>query len=74
MPSLDFDVEKTTFRKFFDENSHLLEDAKNSFVTLIKSLTSQADVSISKIEGRVKDKEECIKKFNRKYGNGVGPR
>jgi ppGpp synthetase/RelA/SpoT-type nucleotidyltranferase len=67
MSSLDFDVEKSKFRDFYESNHQLLEDAKNSFVTLIKSLTSHAKLSVSKVEGRVKDKEESIKKFNRKY-------
>lgn len=67
MSSLDFEAEKSIFREFYEKNHQLLDDSKNSFVTLIKSLTSTSSVSISKVEGRVKDKEECIKKFNRKY-------
>lgn len=68
MPSLDFDTEKIQFREFYDANRQRLEDAKDSFVTLINALTNHAGtMSISKIEGRVKDKEECIKKFNLKY-------
>lgn len=45
-------------------------DAKNSFVILINALISHAqgeNISISKIEGRVKEREECIKKFHLKY-------
>jgi putative GTP pyrophosphokinase len=68
MPSIDFEVKKSEFRAFHDTTATLLEDAKNSFITLITALTTHADnMSISKIEGRVKDKEECIKKFNLKY-------
>lgn len=68
MPSLDFDTEKKLFREFHDSNTKLLENAKNSFITLITALLSASGSnSISKIEGRVKDKEECIKKFNLKY-------
>jgi len=67
-PSLNFDAEKIQFREFYDANQPRLDDAKNSFVTLINALTSHVGtMSISKIEGRVKDKEECIKKFNLKY-------
>jgi len=68
MASLDFDTEKSNFRKYYDENYKLLEGSKNSFITLITSLIgSSSDIAISKIEGRVKDREESIKKFNRKY-------
>lgn len=68
MPSLDFDVEKAEFREFYASNLQLLKDAKNSFVALTNALLIHSgSIAISKIEGRVKDGEECVKKFNRKY-------
>ena len=68
MSSLDFETEKAQFRDFHTSNRQLLEDAKDSFVALINALLIHAgSIDISKIEGRVKDREECIKKFNLKY-------
>ncbi len=68
MSSLDFDVEKAKFREFYALNLQLLKDAKNSFVALTNALLIHSgSIAISKIEGRVKDGEECVKKFNRKY-------
>lgn len=68
MPSLDFEIEKQKFRDYYNDNQGLLEGAKESFITLVNSLIRNAsDITISKIEGRVKDKDECVKKFNRKY-------
>jgi len=68
MPSLDFEAEKTQFREFHASNHELLEDAKDSFVALANALLIHVgSIAISKIEGRVKDREECIKKFNLKY-------
>lgn len=68
MPSQDFEEEKILFREFHSSNRQLLEDAKDSFVALINALLIHAgSIAISKIEGRVKDREECIKKFNLKY-------
>ncbi|WP_295578974.1 hypothetical protein [uncultured Lamprocystis sp.] len=68
MPSLDFEAERAQFLDFYTSNRHLLDDAKNSFVALINALLIHAgEIAISKIEGRVKDREECIKKFNLKY-------
>lgn len=68
MLSLDFESEKSQFREFYSSSHQLLEDAKDSFVALINALLIHAgSIAISKIEGRVKDREECIKKFNRKY-------
>ncbi|MGK0271058.1 MAG: putative GTP pyrophosphokinase [Cocleimonas sp.] len=68
MASLDFDNEKYLFREFYSDNLSLLDGANNSFCTLINALlTHSGGIAISKIEGRVKDKEECIRKFNLKY-------
>lgn len=68
MPSLDFEQEKTVFRQFYENNQKLLTNAKNAYIRIINSLIRRSDVGeVTKIEGRVKDKEECIKKFHRKY-------
>ncbi|MDA3902422.1 MAG: (p)ppGpp synthetase [Desulfuromusa sp.] len=68
MTSLDFELEKRIFRKFYDNNVSHFEEAKNNYISAINSLIQQANVGeVTKIEGRVKEKEECIKKFQRKY-------
>lgn len=68
MASLDFDFEKNAFREFYSDKQSFLEGANKSFCALINALlTHSGDIAISKIEGRVKDKEECIRKFNIKY-------
>lgn len=68
MASLDYDFEKNYFREFYSDNLKTLDDAKTSFCALINALVSHSgDIAISKIEGRVKDKEECLGKFNLKY-------
>jgi putative GTP pyrophosphokinase len=68
MPSLDFELEKSIFRGFYDQNIFVLEAAQKSYVALVNALVTHAGtVALSKIEGRVKDREECIRKFARKY-------
>lgn len=68
MASLDYETEKHNFREFYSDNLHLMEDAKVSTCALINALvTHSGSLAISKIEGRVKDKEECIQKFSLKY-------
>jgi len=68
MASLDFETEKAAFRAFYEQNVHLLETARDSFSALVNALVmSPGTITLSKIEGRVKDKEECIRKFARKY-------
>ena len=70
MASLDFDQEKLVFRNFYDSNRKHFFAAKNAYIRLITSLIKRLGIDeVTKIEGRVKDKEECIKKFNRKYLN-----
>jgi putative GTP pyrophosphokinase len=68
MVSLDYELEKNNFRKFYDSNQKHFIEAKNTYIRIINSLIKRFDIGeVTKIEGRVKDKEECIKKFNRKY-------
>ena len=68
MASLDFDLEKDIFRKFYEEKSRHLTSASELLRSLINSLIQQdGKILISKIDNRVKEKEECIKKFQRKY-------
>jgi len=68
MASLDFEQEKNNFRKFYQENQKVLTAAKHAYIRIIRRLFTHSDmVEVTKIEGRVKDKEECIRKFHRKY-------
>lgn len=68
MGSLDFDGEKGAFRDFYDKYHDNLNGALDSFKTLIESLLlSMPEVAISSVTGRIKDRDECISKFTRKY-------
>lgn len=68
MPSLDFKLEKKLFRQFYDQHLDALEEAKETFAALARALLKQAPgLQLSKIEARVKDRDECIHKFQSKY-------
>jgi len=68
MASLDFEQEKRIFRKYYESNQKQFVASKNAYISIIKILIRQSDVGeVTKIEGRIKDKEECIRKFQRKY-------
>ncbi len=68
MPSLDFEQERRIFLQYYDDNRQLFEEAKNAFISTIALLLKQSKVGeVTKIEGRIKNKNECIKKFHRKY-------
>lgn len=67
MPSLDFEAERTAFRNFYNDNALRLEQAKSAFLTLLGSLVAHGELAVAAASGRIKDREECIKKFTRKY-------
>lgn len=68
MASLDFEQEKANFNTYYESNHKQFIAAKDAYLGMIRTLIRQSDVGeVTKIEGRVKDKEECIKKFQRKY-------
>ncbi len=67
MPTLDFETEKASFRSYYDEHAQRLEQAKVAFLTLLSSLLAHADITVAAATGRIKDREESIKKFMRKY-------
>jgi putative GTP pyrophosphokinase len=68
MPQIDLELEESQFRTFYAAHLPQLQDACTSVVESVRELLSQAtDLEVSKVEGRVKDVEECIRKFRRKY-------
>lgn len=68
MGSLDFEQEKLNFRNYFSDNYKLLETATESFRILISSLcTDHPGLDTPKVFSRLKDREESIRKFARKY-------
>ncbi|WP_394999503.1 GTP pyrophosphokinase family protein [Sphingomonas sp.] len=66
MPSLDFEAEKAGFREFYNDNGQRLDQAKVAFLTLLSSLLAHGDHVVA-ATGRIKEREESIKKFTRKY-------
>lgn len=66
MPSLDFDEEKNRFREYHNDSHDLLERAKDSFISIIKSILAD-ELDSPQVIGRIKDREESISKFARKY-------
>jgi ppGpp synthetase/RelA/SpoT-type nucleotidyltranferase len=68
MASLDFEQEKIVFTNYYQANRKQFVAAKNAYIGMIRSLINQSQVGdVTKIEGRVKDQEECVRKFQRKY-------
>jgi ppGpp synthetase/RelA/SpoT-type nucleotidyltranferase len=68
MASLDYETEKAAFRNFYDTSRPQIEAASTAYITLIRSLlATKKNLANAKVEGRVKDREECVSKFRRKY-------
>lgn len=71
MPSLDFEAEKAAFRNYYNDSAQRLQQAKEAFLTLLNSLLAQGDFAVAAATGRVKEREESITKFTRKYQSGL---
>lgn len=68
MPSLDFDREKSRFRDFYAQQAAALDAACAALTRRVAAVVERAGgVDLAKVEGRVKDADECIRKFTRKY-------
>lgn len=64
----DLTREEIAFRHFYTRELPVLEHASAFFMALLHSVLAKAgNIEISKVEARVKDREECIRKFSRKY-------
>ncbi|MEH6411785.1 MAG: hypothetical protein V7741_14755 [Hyphomonas sp.] len=68
MASLDFEHEKASFREYYALNQKLLLDAETFFRSLVGAvLSTSSTINQPIISGRVKEREEAIKKFVLKY-------
>lgn len=68
MASFDFESANRAFREWYDSNYDILKLAEKTFRNIIQLLLSDIDgVPSPKVISRLKDKDECIKKFQRKY-------
>lgn len=65
----DFDRKKIEFKEYYSINHDALISAVDSFRSLIQLLLSDIQISAPKVIARLKDRDECIKKFELKYRN-----
>ena len=71
MPSLDFEVERAAFKEYYATHYPTLRAAEKSYRNLIQLLlTDHAEFPTPKVVSRIKDRDECIGKFVRKYRAG----
>lgn len=60
--------EEAAFHAFYALERPALEQARVFFKDLLQTILAQArHIDIAKIESRVKDRDECLRKFSRKY-------
>lgn len=64
---VDFEVASREFKEFWSENQILHNEAKDVFLSMIKTFLSSETILYTSVLGRVKDRDECISKFSRKY-------
>lgn len=64
----DFDRAKREFRDYYDANIAMLRDAEKSLRTqILSALADQPSFATPHVVSRIKAREECISKFQRKY-------
>lgn len=64
----DLPAEERAFRQYYAQELPVLEHACAFYMALLQSVLSMVEgIEISKVEGRVKEREECLRKFSRKY-------
>jgi putative GTP pyrophosphokinase len=72
MASLDFEHEELEFKDFHATHASLLKTLCDGLQLKIASLLQgQPGLQSAKVEGRVKDSDECIRKFSGKYRNAL---
>ena len=75
MPFHDFEIRKQEFLERYAHQLPTLKAAAASFSALIEAILRGLDgVNIAKIECRVKNADESVRKFKRKYRNAVEDR
>ena len=58
MTSLDFEAEKTAFRDYFNDNARRFEQAKDVYLTLLRSLLAHGNRDVAHATGRIKERED----------------
>lgn len=65
---MTFDTERDAFKEFYASQAAHLHAAADSLRTLVSLLlTDNDDFATPRVLARVKDRDECVKKFSRKY-------
>ncbi|SCW35801.1 ppGpp synthetase catalytic domain-containing protein (RelA/SpoT-type nucleotidyltranferase) [Ancylobacter rudongensis] len=64
-----FEQKKNEFKEHYAKNLPLYSAAEKSFRNLIQQLTDISEVQHPKVISRLKERDECIKKFSLKYRN-----
>jgi ppGpp synthetase/RelA/SpoT-type nucleotidyltranferase len=67
MPSTDLQKERQAFRDYYNDQIRLLQEASAFFQSLVTAVLRESPIEIDAVTTRVKDREECIQKFVRKY-------
>ena len=67
MASLDFRTEKFNFKKYYNVHYPKLKNALNAYLFIVSSVLEEAGIETHTITGRIKNREESVRKFTRKY-------
>ncbi len=71
MASAKFETEKQRFIAYYNDHHAMFEGAKDVLVSLVSYILAAEGVALCSVQGRVKDRDEALKKFVRKYRDGL---
>lgn len=63
----DYDEKKRLFYSYYSDNEKIFHESSDAFANLVKLLVSSNETDGAKVSSRVKNKHECITKFDLKY-------
>jgi putative GTP pyrophosphokinase len=58
---------KLTFQKHYSENDDLIRSGEGFFKSLVESIIADSGIKIHQVISRVKTRESCLDKFDKKY-------
>jgi len=63
----DYEAKRREFFAYYDQNRELFSSIEGAVLSLTKLLIEQSDIKGTKILSRIKEKNECVRKFDLKY-------
>jgi putative GTP pyrophosphokinase len=64
---MSYQEAKVAFHEFYSQNDSFLKSGESFFRSLTESIIADSDVKVHHVSSRVKTRESCLDKFDKKY-------